>query len=62
MRSEPKIGTKGPVRTGGSGGGLSKASVAAAVKPKPAPKAATPDPKRFMKMETRRNAKALKET
>lgn len=59
MRDEPKIGSKSPLKSGGSGGGLSPASVGTAIAAKKPAKAAA-DPKRFMKVQTRRNADAMK--
>lgn len=57
-RTPPIVGTKGPVKQGGTGGGLSKESVKAAVaaKPAPAPKKAEP---RNMRMEPKSRAAAM---
>lgn len=58
-RYEPKIGTKGPMKSGGTGGGLSKTAVAKEMAPKPVVKSkATGLPKAS---DTKRNAKAMKE-
>lgn len=53
-RMEPKVGTKGPVKTGGTGGGMSKDSVAEAMKPKKA------ESTKRVVVDTKRNADAMK--
>lgn len=56
MRKEPKVGTKAPMKKGGTGGGMSKEAVKAASTPPAAKKAAPADPKLNQKREVRRNA------
>lgn len=56
----PKVGTKAPMKTGGTGGGMSKAAVAKAMPKKADTKAAKPDMLRNTKMVTRRMDKAMK--
>lgn len=65
MRQTPKIGTKAPPKAGGTGGGLSKPAVAKAI----AASAAAAAPKKVPAgkgmiprvVDTKRNAKAMKE-
>ena len=59
-RTPPVVGTKGPVKTGGTGGGLSKDSVKAAITAKPAP--APKETPRNMRMVTKSRAKQLDES
>ena len=58
-RNEPKVGTKGPTKTGGTGGGMSKESVAAAAAAAARP--AAPTPTKRVVVDTTRNDKAMKE-
>lgn len=63
MRNEPKIGTKGPVKSGGTGGGMSQPAVKLAMQAK-APASAkkvTTKPSLPRAIDTKRNAKAMDE-
>lgn len=61
MRKEPKIGTKAPAKMGGTGGGLSKASVGAAIAAKPMVKKVAERKLIRQAVDTKRNAKAMDE-
>jgi len=60
-RNEPKVGTMGPVKKGGTGGGLSKAAVAEAMKTKPVPKVKGGKLELPKAQDTKRNAKAMRD-
>jgi len=60
-RNEPKVGTMGPVKKGGTGGGMSKAAVAEAMKAKPAPKSKGGELKLPKAVDSKRNAKAMRD-
>lgn len=63
MRNEPKIGTKAPMKTGGSGGGLSQPAVKLAMQSKaPASVKKSPSKPAISRVvDTKRNAKAMDE-
>jgi hypothetical protein len=61
MRNEPKIGSKAPMKTGGTGGGLSKAAVGEAMSKASPIKRVESKMSLPRAVDTKRNAKAMRE-